>query len=215
MTASPSASGDPARSRSTWRSSQRNSGPSTAIPVFTASARPARSCRSGSVPRIAGSTSTPAGWWNAPTRFFPCGRSTAVLPPMELSTCASTVVGTHTQGTPRSQVAAANPARSPTTPPPRATTAPPRSRPSSAKMAHRRSRCRSDLDRSPCGTVTSSAATPERRSERSASGPWRAATVLSLTTTARRAAVVAAAKEPSPARLPTPTRTRERARRAG
>ena len=33
------------------------------------------------------------GWWNAPTRFLPSGRLTAVLPPMAASTCASSVVG--------------------------------------------------------------------------------------------------------------------------
>ena len=52
------------------------------------------------------------------------------LPPIELSTIASSVVGTPTQSTPRIQVAAAKPARSPTTPPPIATTSP--SRPSRA-----------------------------------------------------------------------------------
>ena len=43
------------------------------------------------------------------------------VPPTELSTCASSVVGTCTNGTPRRYVAATKPARSPTTPPPSAT----------------------------------------------------------------------------------------------
>ena len=42
-----------------------------------------------------------AGLWNAPTRFFPCGVSTAVFPPTAASTMASRVVGTCTTGTPR------------------------------------------------------------------------------------------------------------------
>src|SRR5436305_1243423 len=45
-----------------------------------------------------------------------------VLPPIAASTWARSVVGTCTSGRPRSSVAAAKPARSPTTPPPSATT---------------------------------------------------------------------------------------------
>jgi hypothetical protein len=48
--------------------------------------------------------------------------SIAVLPPTAASTMPSSVVGTWTTGTPRSQVAAANPARSVTAPPPMLTT---------------------------------------------------------------------------------------------
>ncbi len=33
------------------------------------------------------SASTATGWWNAPTRFLPSGRFTAVLPPIAASTC--------------------------------------------------------------------------------------------------------------------------------
>jgi len=44
---------------------------------------------------------TALGWWKVPSRFFPAPVSTPVLPPMELSTCASSVVGTCTQGMPR------------------------------------------------------------------------------------------------------------------
>lgn len=45
-----------------------------------------------------------------------------VLPPTAASTMASTVVGTAIQRTPRSQVAATNPARSVVAPPPTPTT---------------------------------------------------------------------------------------------
>ena len=48
---------------------------------------------------------------------------TPTLPPIALSTCASSVVGTWTSGMPRRKVAAAKPAMSPTTPPPTATIA--------------------------------------------------------------------------------------------
>ena len=50
-----------------------------------------------------------------------------VLPPTELSTWASRLVGICTKGMPRRTLAATKPARSPTTPPPRATIASPRS----------------------------------------------------------------------------------------
>ena len=52
--------------------------------------------------------------------FLPSGWLMAVLPPTDESTCASSVVGTCTKGTPRMKQAAAKPAMSPTTPPPRA-----------------------------------------------------------------------------------------------
>ena len=68
------------------------------------------------------STTTSRGWWKAPIRFLPAGVSTAVLPPTAESTIASSVVGTCTRSTPRMNVAATNPARSPTTPPPTAMT---------------------------------------------------------------------------------------------
>ena len=53
---------------------------------------------------------------------MPIGKSTAVLPPTEESTAARSVVGICTQSTPRMYAAAAKPAKSPTTPPPNATT---------------------------------------------------------------------------------------------
>ena len=55
--------------------------------------------------------------------------STPVFPPTEASTIASREVGTWRKGMPRRNVAATNPARSPTTPPPTATMAPSRPKP--------------------------------------------------------------------------------------
>src|SRR5256885_342645 len=65
--------------------------------------------------------STSEGWWKAPTRFLPAATLIPVLPPTELSTCASRLVGTCTKLQPRLTMADAKPATSPTTPPPRAT----------------------------------------------------------------------------------------------
>ncbi len=70
----------------------------------------------------------PTGQWKAPTRFLPCGRSIAVLPPIAASTWATRLVGTGTHATPRRYVAAANPAASVVQPPPSATIVPLRSR---------------------------------------------------------------------------------------
>ena len=107
--------------------------------------------------------------WNAPARFLPAGTSIAVLPPMLLSTWASTVVGTHTHATPRSRVAAANPEGSPTT-------RRPGRRPRRREKPYRRRRrptgasCAA-LERSPAGTVTSVAAMPSRWRSASRGGP--------------------------------------------
>ena len=54
--------------------------------------------------------------------FLPPGRSTPVLPPIAASTWASRVVGICTNSMPRRKQPAANPARSPTLPPPKART---------------------------------------------------------------------------------------------
>ena len=53
--------------------------------------------------------------------FLYARKSTPVFPPMLESTCARSDVGTCIKSMPRRYVAAANPVRSPTTPPPRAT----------------------------------------------------------------------------------------------
>ena len=41
---------------------------------FATSPRPARYSRGGSVDSVDTSANTPSGWWNAPTRFLPCGK---------------------------------------------------------------------------------------------------------------------------------------------
>ena len=86
------------------------------------SAQPAVSCRMGRVVTALTSESTNRGWWNVPTRFFPWGRSMAILPPIDESSMESSVVGASTRGIPRTYVEATNPATSPITPPPTATT---------------------------------------------------------------------------------------------
>ena len=102
--------------------SRSHSSASPARAHLTTSAIPARRLRSSRVRRKASSMKTARGWWNAPTRFFPSGRLKPVFPPTLLSTWERRVVGTWMQEIPRRYVAAANPARSPTTPPPKATT---------------------------------------------------------------------------------------------
>ena len=106
-------------------------------PAFTISAMPATISLRGKVSRVARSTSTADGWWNAPTRFLPASVLMPVFPPTAASTIPSNVVGTCTMSTPRSQVAAANPATSVAAPPPRLTTAslrPMPMRPSTSQM---------------------------------------------------------------------------------
>ncbi len=98
-------------------------------PALTTSAIPATKSWGGNVSSVARSHSTPAGGWNAPTRFLPSGVLIPVLPPTAASTIASRVVGTWTTLTPRSQVAATNPARSVVAPPPTLTTASERVKP--------------------------------------------------------------------------------------
>ena len=122
-------------------------------PERITSASPATSSRRGSVRSVARSMQTAAGWWKAPMRFLPAGWSMATLPPTLESTCASSVVGHCTNGTPRLKVAAAKPARSPTTPPPSATTGEERSRWCSTKRSQRPESCATDLEASPSGTT--------------------------------------------------------------
>src|SRR6266571_2817318 len=52
---------------------------SAITPCLTASAMPAASCAGASEPRASRSATTSRGWWNAPSRFFPAGTSTADL----------------------------------------------------------------------------------------------------------------------------------------
>ena len=90
------------------------------IPYFIASAIPSARISGVSVLSVSLSQITSAGCLNAPTRFFPAGISIAVLPPTDESICARSVVGICTKSTPLRYVAAAKPAISPVTPPPKA-----------------------------------------------------------------------------------------------
>ncbi len=92
-------------------------------PAFTTSAKPATRSLRLSESSSARSHTTARGGQNAPTRFLPSAVLMPVLPPTAASTMPSTVVGTCTTATPRSQVAATKPARSVTAPPPKPTTA--------------------------------------------------------------------------------------------
>ena len=63
-------------------------------PALTTSAMPATNSLRGNVFNVSKSTSTAAGWWKAPTRFFPAAVLIPVLPPTAASTMPSRVVGT-------------------------------------------------------------------------------------------------------------------------
>eukprot|EP00967_Tisochrysis_lutea_P048960 scaffold59922_cov31-Tisochrysis_lutea.AAC.1 len=89
-------------------------------PILIASASPSTISRSPSERSSSRSMQTRRGWWNAPMRFLPADTFIAVLPPTDESSMAIIEVGIWTTGTPRINVAATNPVRSPTTPPPRA-----------------------------------------------------------------------------------------------
>ena len=121
-------------------------------PVLTTSASPLTSSARGRVRSVARSQSTPAGGWNAPTRFLPSAVSMAVLPPTAASTIPSSVVGTWTTAIPRSQVAATKPARSVVAPPPTATTASLRVKPRRPSRDHRSAATSAVLAASPSGT---------------------------------------------------------------
>src|SRR5581483_1133283 len=88
------------------------------MPYFSISPYPDTTSRAGSVRSARGSIATYTGCVTVPTRFFPLGRLTAVLPPIAASTAASSVVGTAPNGMPRWNVAAAKPTASEIVPPP-------------------------------------------------------------------------------------------------
>ena len=129
-------------------------------PVLRISAEPATSSARGSVRSVSRSTSTADGSWNAPTRFLPAAVLIPVLPPTAASTIASSVVGTCTTGTPRIHVAATNPARSVTAPPPNPTTTSERVSPASAHACQQAARLPSDLPSSASGTLVAVGADP-------------------------------------------------------
>ena len=92
--------------------------------------------------------------------------SIAVLPPTAASTMPSSVVGTSTRGTPRSQVAATNPARSVAAPPPMPTTQSDRVTRSAASQDHSRAATATSLAASPAGTSATATENPASASTR-------------------------------------------------
>ena len=108
--------------------SQKKNSSESITDDFAISPQPHAHSREGNVESALVEAHTYAGCVKVPTRFLPAERFTPVLPPTEESTMASSDVGACTTVMPRMNVDAVNPARSPTTPPPSATTA--QSRPS-------------------------------------------------------------------------------------
>ena len=129
-------------------------------PYLMTSPMPSRKKRSGKVARVSGSVRTASGWWKAPTRFLPTGRSTPVLPPTLASTWESSVVGTWRKGMPRRKVAAAKPPMSPVTPPPRVTMKSVRVKPCRARALYISSTVDSCLEASPAGNTKVETAKP-------------------------------------------------------
>ena len=124
-------------------------------PHLTTSPVPATRSARGSVPSSDRSHSTPVGSWKAPTRFLPAAVLTPVLPPTAASTIASSVVGTCTTGTPRSQPAATQPPRSVVAPPPKVTTASERVKPASPSVSQQAAAVATVFADSPSGTTSS------------------------------------------------------------
>src|SRR5262245_61376088 len=87
-------------------------------------------------------------------RFFPSDKSKPVLPPSDASTIESRVVGNAIQLIPRMYVDAANPLRSPITPPPNAITVLLRSSPFSRNDFHNKETVSRFLYSSPEGITT-------------------------------------------------------------
>ena len=137
-------------------------------PAFTISANPARISLRGRVSSSSRSQSTAAGAWNAPTRFLPSFVLMPVLPPTAASTMPSTVVGTCTTRTPRSQVAATKPARSVIAPPPRPTTASLRVKSAWPRICQQNAATSTRLPASASGTSASSTSNRSWSSSRSA-----------------------------------------------
>src|SRR3546814_20981245 len=105
-------------------------------PHLITSPSPARTSSIGSPSSSDRSQSTPAGSWNAPTRFLPAPVLMPVLPPTAASTMARTVVGTCTTLTPPNQLAATTTPRPLVAPLPSVTTAPDGVNPAYATAPH-------------------------------------------------------------------------------
>ena len=131
-----------------------------------------------------------------------------VLPPTELSTCASSVVGTCTKRTPRRRMAAAKPTRSPITPPPSATTRSRRSTFCSSSHSTQRGKLRPALRRlarrQGQRRMTRSPRHPAPRVKRARCS---AATVSSVTIATRRRRRSGAISAPARSIRPSPMRT--------
>ena len=151
-------------------------------PYLITSAMPSAKVASGRVSRVSGSMSTSLGCQKAPARFLPWSRSMATLPPTEESTWERRVVGICTKSTPRRMVAAAKPARSPTTPPPRATTASVRVRPKSIMHSHSRASSPAHLEASPAGISQMAVSSPAASSGGISRFRYKGPTVESVTT---------------------------------
>ena len=160
-------------------------GRSATSACLTTSAQPARTSDRNMVLSRRQSLTTSLGGWKAPTRFLPSGWFTPVLPPSALSTCATTVVGRWTSGRPRSSVAATNPARSPTTPPPRAKTGVSRVTPTPSAQSSASRYVSSDFDASPAATTRGSGCQPPASIAARTSSRYRSATCVSVMTSAR------------------------------
>ena len=153
------------------------------------------------------SASTRRGWWKAPTRFLPSGELIPVLPPTELSTWASSVVGICTKPTPRRRMAAAKPARSPITPPPKAITRSSRATFSAISHSTACSSAPQPLVFSPGGSASVTAATPAASSPASSAARCCAATRASVRIATRGRAKSGAIAAPARATSPAPMRT--------
>ena len=109
-----------------------------------------------------------------------------VLPPTELSTWASSVVGTCTKPTPRRSTAAAKPARSPITPPPKATHQVVAADLLGDQPLDRRARAPAQpLVASPGGSASTPPRSRPRRARRASAGRCSAATRASVSTATR------------------------------
>ena len=123
---------------------------------------------------------------------------------------ARSEVGTCTNGMPRMYVEATNPARSPTTPPPRATTAQSRVSPSDAMADQISPATASDFESSPAGTTISLTRKPAAFSDDLASSRYSGPTLESVRTSRCGASPTPSSRRtdsPRPASTVAPMRT--------